>query len=51
MPTRKTYLRRAHVRVLRNGRKLYVPPKIIQPKQGSEPKDKDTEPKGKGKGK
>jgi hypothetical protein len=45
MPTRKTYLRKAHVRVLRNGRKLYVPPKIIQPKQ------QGPEPKGKNKGK
>lgn len=41
MTTKKSFARKAHVRVLRNGRRLYLPPKIIQPKQ------KPNEPPGK----
>lgn len=43
MTTKKPYQRKAHYRTLRNGRRLYVPPKIIQPKPPEPPgKYKDT---------
>jgi len=42
MSTKKVYLRKAHVRTLRNGRRLYLPPKII------EVQSKPVQGKGKG---